>query len=62
MKRSIPDSIRGIVIADQSIPDYFSTAPQCYRGVVVNENVLAALSLPPKFAVYSCIHKADFEA
>ena len=62
VKRSIPDSVRGIVIADQSIPDDFSTAPRCYGGVVINGNELAALSLPPKFAVYSSIDEADCEA
>ena len=62
MKRSILDSVRGIVIADQSVPDDFSTAPRCYGGVVMNENELAALSLPPKFAVYSSIDEADCEA
>ena len=56
MKRSIPDSVRGIVIADD-----FSSAPWCYGGVVMNEDELAALSLPPKFAIYSCIDTADCE-
>ena len=62
MKRGIPDSIRGILIADQSVPNDFSTAPRCYGGVVMNENELAALSLPSKIAVYCSIDEADCEA
>ena len=62
VKRSIPNSVHGIVIADQSIPNDISTAPQWYGGVVMNKNQLAALWLPPKFIVYSGIDEADCEA
>ena len=62
MKRSNPDSVHGIVIVDQSIPHDFPTAPRCYSGVLISENEFAALSLPPKFAVYSGIDEGDCEA
>ena len=52
-KVTVPDSIRGIKIADQEIPSNFSTAPRCNGDVSLNENEVATLSLPPKFAVYS---------
>lgn len=61
-KQTVADSIRGITVADQEIPNEFSTAPRCYGNVSLNQNEAAALSLPPKFAVYSKIDEAHCEA
>ena len=62
IQQTVPQSVRGITVGDQQIPDSFSTAPRCYGDVSLNQKELAALSLPPKFAVYSKIDEARCEA
>ena len=48
-KEETPDTIRGITVKDQKVPDTFSTEPQCYGGVDLSAEERSALSLPPKF-------------
>ena len=62
VKQDVPDHVRGISIANQEVPSTFSTTPRCYGNVAISREELAALSLPPKFAVYSNIDIADCEA
>ena len=62
VKQDVPDHVRGISIANQEVPSTFSTTPGCYGNVAVSREELAALSLPPKFAVNSNIDIADCEA
>ena len=47
---------------DQQIPDDFTTEPQCYGGVELSSDEKSALSVPPKFAIYSKIDTTDCEA
>ncbi len=61
-QEAIPESVRGIVIEDQQVPEEFSTGPKCYGGVEINMDEQAVLSLPPKYAVYSKIDVIDCEA
>ena len=61
VKQDVPYHVREISIANQEVPGAFSTTPPYYGNVAISREELAALSLPPKFAVYSNINVAYCE-
>ena len=62
VKQDVLDHVQEISITNQEVPSTFSATPRCYGNVEVSGEELAALSLLPKFAVYSNINIADCEA
>ena len=57
-----PESVRGIVVGDQQVPEDFSTDPRCYGDVELSADERSVLSLPPKYAMYSKIDATDCKA
>lgn len=54
--------VKGITVADQTIPPSFSSSPQCYGGVDLTSDEKKALCLPPKFAAYDQVDLTSCEA
>ena len=58
----IPDSIEGITISDQEIPDGIMKPPQCYGNSEINNVEREVLMLPPRYAVFDRVKESDCKA
>ena len=61
-KEQVVTKIAGITVADQLIPQNFSSSPRCYGNIEVTKNEVEILSLPPKFAVFDRVDLVKCEA
>ena len=61
-KRVTPDVVEGIIVGDQELDECFTSEPRCYGACEVSDNEKQALSLPPKFALYTKIDSVSVEA
>ena len=52
-KRQTENEIDEIIIKDVKLGDQFESKPRVYGGTEISKNETQALSLPPKFAVFS---------
>ena len=57
-----PDVVEGIIVGDQELDERFTSEPRCYGACEVSDNEKQALSLPPKFALYTKIDSVSVEA
>ena len=53
--------VEGITVADQQIPESFSSSHRCYGGTQLSSEE-KVLSLPPKFSVYQRVEITACEA
>ena len=60
-KPNLPDRVHGVIVADQEIPENFTSEPRCYGSVQISSDEKAVLSLPPKFATFDRIDKLRCE-
>ena len=60
-RHNVPDRVNGVIVADQAIPENFTSEPRCYGSVEVSDDEKAVLSLPPKFATFDRIDKLRCE-
>ena len=58
---TLPDTVREITVADQEIPDNFSTDPRVYGGCTLTADEEELLKLPPKFSVYDKVNAIECE-
>ena len=61
-KRVTPDVVEGIFVGDQELDGGFTSEPRCYGACDVSGIEKQALSLPPKFAVYTKVNSVSVEA
>ena len=61
-KRVTPDVVEGIIVGDQELDECFTSEPRCYGACEVSDNEKQALSLPPKFVLYTKIDSVSVEA
>ena len=61
-KRVTPDVVEGIFVGDQELDGGFTSEPRWYGACEVSGNEKQALSLPPKFAVYTKVNSVSVEA
>ena len=50
------------MVGDQELDGRFTSVPRCYGACEVSGNEKEALSLPPKFALYTKIDSVSVEA
>ena len=58
----LPDQLRGVIIADQDIPEEFTSSPRTYGGTTISEDEEQLLSLPPNFSIYDRVDSTECEA
>ena len=61
-KRVTPDVVEGIIAGGQELGGRFTSEPRCYGACEVSRNEKQALSLPPKFALYTKVDSVSVEA
>ena len=57
-----PDVVEGIIVGDHELDECFASEPRCYGACEVSDNEKQALSLPPKFVLYTKIDSVSVEA
>ena len=60
-KTRLPYSINGAIVADQDVPENFTSEPRCYGAIEISNDEKAVLSLPPKFATYDRVDQLRCE-
>lgn len=61
-KRVTPDVVEGIIAGGQELDGRFTSEPRYYGACEVSGNEKQALSLPPKFALYTKVDSVSVEA
>ena len=54
-----PDTLRGIILKDQTLTEEFSSKPRIYGDAEVSEQELELLNLPPEYGIYKKVDVRD---